>query len=156
MDGDPRDREVDAAQAEAAARAEAAELAKAREAYAVLFGLAETQARRGLEVAGIVFGLTIAFVVPTQSISEGELWLLTAAIILLGLAILVGLGVVVEATHNAVTVQHQSDADFVSNHEVFNRQFDLVKNGASASLLLCALGIASLTCFALLHLPDAT
>jgi hypothetical protein len=82
MDGDPRDPDVEAAEAELDAF-EAAMYDKAREQHATLFRLDETQARRCLEVTAIVFGLTIAFAVPERNVTTGELWALGAAIALL-------------------------------------------------------------------------
>lgn len=106
MDGDPRDPDVEAAEAELAAD-RAAMYDTFREQHASLFRLHETQARRCLEVAAIVFGLTIAFAVPERNVTTGELWALGAAIALLGASIVVGLVVAVDSPVRAAQYQYQ-------------------------------------------------
>jgi hypothetical protein len=141
VDGDPRDRDVEAARADAEAAL--------RELKAAVFDVAATQARRALEVAAIVFGLTLAFVVPEGSITTAELWFLGTAIGLLGGSIVVGLVVVVEVAAVMTQIQHAS-------HQVSATGWVVPHRLAHAAVVLCLVGIAALTVFALLRLPSAT
>jgi hypothetical protein len=83
VDGDPRDRDFEDARAEVEQRL--------RELKTAVFEVAAIQARRALEVAAIVFGLTLAFVIPERSITTAELWFLGVAIGLLGASIVLAL-----------------------------------------------------------------
>jgi hypothetical protein len=163
MDGDPRDPDVEAAEAKLGAQraelaaAEAAMYDRVREQHASLFRLDETQARRCLEVAAIVFGLTIAFAVPERNVTTGELLALGAAIALLGASIVVGLLVAVDAPVRAAEYQYQMD-------EQVEAQIDYetlpgvvwMSRAAHAAVTLTVLGIVALAVFALLRLPSAS
>jgi hypothetical protein len=113
MGDDQRDRGVEAGRAELAPGVK-----RTQELAAAVYGLLRTQTQHVLEVAGIVFGLTIAFVVPERSITTTELWFLGAAILLLGASIVLGLIVILDAVANVARLQHQSDETTSPENEV--------------------------------------
>lgn len=127
---------------------------RTQELAAAVYGLLRTQTQHVLEVAGIVFGLTIAFVVPERSITTTELWFLGAAILLLGASIVLGLIVILDAVANVARLQHQSDETTSPENEV--KRATIPAWGARVTVLLCVNGIAALTVFALLRLPSAS
>jgi hypothetical protein len=156
MDGDPRDPDVEAAEAELDAF-EAAMYDKAREQHATLFRLDETQARRCLEVTAIVFGLTIAFAVPERNVTTGELWALGAAIALLGASIVVGLAVAVDGPVRAAYYQSQTNEQIKAQIDLENLPGKVwMTRAAHAAITLTTLGIIALAVFALLRLPSAS
>ena len=113
--------------------------------------------RLTLSLASVVFGLTISFVTPDlATISRAELWLLSAALILLCGSIVVGLSVVLDAVAKASQMQSQSNEELQLRDIVGRvRKMRARTYLAFGSVLLFLLGIGTLAGFALLRLPSA-
>jgi hypothetical protein len=161
MGGDPRDPDFEAAEAELQDpkpedAATPAKIAAQRDGNrgpppAVAHRLSETQAGRVLEVSGIVFGLTVAFVAPDRTISFGELVFLGIAIVSLGGSILVSLIVVLDAPQSVVKLQ---SGELLATSSKARLQARRQEQLAGVGLSLCSCGIFTLIIFAVLRLPS--